>query len=69
MQVTAVGLKKYSKVSPTAFGLGGSNKIAVVRTSGMTLDFCALHDTSHCEIRSGNSVQTNSNTWNDEESG
>ena len=29
-----MSLKKYASVSPTAFGIGGSKRIAVVRTSG-----------------------------------
>ena len=33
-QISSVGLKKYASVSPSAFGLGGKNRIAVVRASG-----------------------------------
>eukprot|EP00798_Chlamydomonas_sp_ICE-L_P004080 gene4080-14177_t len=33
-EVRSVGLKKYSKVSPTVFGLAGKKKIVVLRTSG-----------------------------------
>ena len=33
-QISSVGLKKYASVSPSAFGLGGKNRIAVIRASG-----------------------------------
>jgi len=32
-----VGLKKYASVSPSAFGLGGKNRIAVVRARYLLL--------------------------------
>lgn len=36
-QLRKVGIKKYQKVSPSAFGLNGKKRIAVLRTAGAIL--------------------------------